>query len=152
MAGTRRSSELCNQLYTNVFRRITGIRGLLYQIVWSKGSWCGNGASEEMLRQEESRDIVCPELWGYAGESDSGGVLSNSNKGAWQLCLDLLPKMGSLTESLWWFYSPNSLFPQNHGLLGFPYSPTKIQRKRHFIITGNFVILGSKELKGKRAI
>lgn len=62
MAGIRRSSELCNKLYTKVFRRVTGNRGLLYQILWSKGSSCGNGASEEMLRQEGSRDILCPEL------------------------------------------------------------------------------------------
>jgi len=62
VAGTRRSSELCNKLYTEVFRRVTGNRGLLYQILLSKGSWCGNGASVEMLRQEGSRDILCPEL------------------------------------------------------------------------------------------
>ena len=62
VAGTRRGSELCNQLYTKVFRRITGNRGLLYQILWSRAAWCSNGASEEMLRQERSRDIVCPEL------------------------------------------------------------------------------------------
>ena len=62
MAGTRRGSELCNQLYTKVFLRVTGNRGLLYQILWSRDSWCSNGASEEMLRQERSRDIVCPEL------------------------------------------------------------------------------------------
>ena len=84
---------------------------------------------------------MCPEVRGLSWELGSVGA-SSSSKEAWQLWLD--------TASRDWkpylthrddVYSPNSLLPCNHGLLGFPESPTKIQRKRHFVTTGDFIII-----------
>lgn len=57
VAGTRWTSELYNQPFAKVFGRVTGNLGLLYQILWSKGTWYDNGESEK-LGQEGSRDAV----------------------------------------------------------------------------------------------
>lgn len=123
---------------TKVFGRERGNLILLYQIFCFKGTWSGEWEGEVQLGGAQwcciswaTRALlgICPcgsirQQWGYRA-----AVLGTGSQ-------DWKPYSTPHDYSC----IPKNLLLYSHGLLEFPEYPTKIQRKSHFIITGNCII------------